>query len=255
MPRSRRRSPAAPRSRAARSSPYSGDAPGTSTVDVHRRRRRFRRRLPRGRPSSPPAFSRRPRRRCRAGGDTAFTVDVSRATGSRRSATIQLHRAARVHRPDPGRAALRRGPGRRRHLPGRLPHRHRRTSPRARDPTRSRSPGPSYLTGPYKGAPYGLSVVIHAIAGPYDLGTVVVRAAIRVDRNDAHLTVDSDPLPTILKGIPLRLRHVNVTIDRQGFLLNPTACGPHDIVSSLRSVDGASVTPSAAASRSPAATS
>ena len=70
-----------------------------------------------------------------------------------------------------------------------------------------------------------------------------MRAAIRVDRNDAHLVVDSDPLPTILKGIPLRLRHVDVTIDRKGFLLNPTACGPHDIASSLRSVDGTSVTP------------
>ena len=105
--------------------------------------------------------------------------------------------------------------------------------------------GPAYLTGPYNGGPYGLVMVIRAIAGPYDLGTVVVRSAIRVDPTDAHLTIDSDALPTILKGIPLRLRSVNVTVDRAGFLLNGTACGPHSVFSSIRSVDGSNATPSA----------
>ena len=104
--------------------------------------------------------------------------------------------------------------------------------------------GPAYLTGPYKGAPYGMTMVIRAIAGPYDLGTVVVRSAIRVDPVDAHLSIDSDDFPTILKGIPLRLRSVNVTIDRAGFLLNGTACGQHNIFSSIRSVDGSTATPS-----------
>ena len=98
--------------------------------------------------------------------------------------------------------------------------------------------GPVYLTGPYNGGPYGLAVVVRALAGPYDLGTVVVRAAIRVDRRDAHLTVDSDALPTILRGIPLRLRQVDVSIDRPGFLLNPTSCGPKTVPSSIRAVDG-----------------
>lgn len=104
--------------------------------------------------------------------------------------------------------------------------------------------GPTYLTGPYKGAPYGLAMVIRAVAGPYDLGTVVVRSAIRVDPVDAHLSIDSDALPTILKGIPLRLRSVNVLIDRAGFLLNGTACGPHNVFSSIRSVGGSNATPS-----------
>ena len=84
---------------------------------------------------------------------------------------------------------------------------------------------------------------MRAIAGPYDLGTVVVRAAIRVDRTDAHLTVDSDPLPTILQGIPLRLRQLDVRVDRPGFLLNPTACGPKAVPSTIRSVDGCAATP------------
>jgi len=105
--------------------------------------------------------------------------------------------------------------------------------------------GPAYLTGPYNGGPYGTVMVIRAIAGPYDLGTVVVRSAIRVDPLDAHLTIDSDAFPTILKGIPLRLRSVGVTIDRAGFLLNGTACGPHNVLSSIRSVDGSNATPSA----------
>ncbi len=104
--------------------------------------------------------------------------------------------------------------------------------------------GPAYLTGPYNGAPYGMAMVIRALAGPYDLGTVVVRSAIRVDPVDAHLTIDSDAFPTILSGIPLRLRRVDVTIDRAGFLLNGTMCGPHNVFSSIRSVDGANATPS-----------
>ncbi len=103
--------------------------------------------------------------------------------------------------------------------------------------------GPVYLTGAHNGAPYGLSVVIRALAGPYDLGTVVVRAAIRVDPLDAHLTIDSDPLPTILKGIPLRIRAVDVTVDKPGFMLNPTACGNHTVRSSIRAVDGSNATP------------
>lgn len=100
--------------------------------------------------------------------------------------------------------------------------------------------GSASLTGPYKGAPYGLSVSVRAIAGPYDLGTVVVRQAIFIDRTDAHLTVVSDPLPTILEGVPLRLRSVNVDIDRPGFMINPTSCAPKQIKATLGSTQGSS---------------
>lgn len=99
--------------------------------------------------------------------------------------------------------------------------------------------GDVYLTGPYKGAPYGLSVQVHAKAGPYDLGMVKVRQALHVDPVDAHVTVVSDPLPTILKGIPLRLRSVNVDVDRPGFTLNPTSCAEKRIAATLTSVAGA----------------
>jgi hypothetical protein len=98
--------------------------------------------------------------------------------------------------------------------------------------------GSVYLTEGYKGGPYGLSTVVRAIAGPYDLGTVVTRQAIFVDRTDAHLTVISDPLPTILEGIPLRLRSINVDINRPNFVINPTSCGEKQIKARLTSTAG-----------------
>jgi hypothetical protein len=99
--------------------------------------------------------------------------------------------------------------------------------------------GPVYLTGPYKGAPFGMVAVIRAIAGPYDLGTVVVRESIFVDPEDAHLTVTSDPLPTILEGVPIRLRTIDVAIDRKDFVYNPTSCGPKEVEGTLHSTAGA----------------
>jgi uncharacterized repeat protein (TIGR01451 family) len=86
--------------------------------------------------------------------------------------------------------------------------------------------GRVYVTGPYKGAPFGLSIVVHAKAGPLDLGNVVVRGSIFVDRTTAALRIVTDRLPTILQGIPLQLRLADVTIDRPGFMFNPTNCGP-----------------------------
>jgi hypothetical protein len=85
--------------------------------------------------------------------------------------------------------------------------------------------GKAYLTGPYNGGPYGLSVVVPAVAGPYDFGTVVVRQSIRIDPHTAQVTDVSDPFPTIIDGIPLRLRRVDVTLNRPGFTFNPTSCG------------------------------
>ncbi len=104
--------------------------------------------------------------------------------------------------------------------------------------------GEVFITEGYKGAPYGLSIVNPAKAGPYDLGKVVVRARIEVDQISAVLTVttdDSGPykIPTILDGIPLQIQHVNVTIDRPGFTFNPTNCSPLAITGSLTSDQGA----------------
>jgi hypothetical protein len=84
--------------------------------------------------------------------------------------------------------------------------------------------GHAYLAGPYDGAPLSLAIVTPAVAGPFDLGTVVVRAALYIDPNTAQVTVRSDPFPTILQGIPLDLRSIAVTIDKPQFMLNPTSC-------------------------------
>lgn len=86
--------------------------------------------------------------------------------------------------------------------------------------------GRAYLAGPYKGAPISLAIVTPATAGPYDLGAVVVRAALFVDPETARVTATSDPIPRILEGIPLDVRKVSVTIDRPNFILNPTNCNP-----------------------------
>jgi hypothetical protein len=101
-------------------------------------------------------------------------------------------------------------------------------------------PGHAYLTGPYKGGPYGLAVEVPAIAGPYNLGTVVVRQAIHVDPTTAQVTVVSDPFPQSLDGIPLRLRRVDVNMDRPDFIVNPTSCNPMSIDGTLSSTGGMS---------------
>jgi hypothetical protein len=98
----------------------------------------------------------------------------------------------------------------------------------------------AYLTGPYKGAPYGLAVEAPAVAGPFNLGTVVVRQALYVDPTTAQVTAVSDPFPTILDGIPLQIRTVSVTVGRPGFTLNPTSCDPMSITGSLLSTGGLS---------------
>lgn len=99
--------------------------------------------------------------------------------------------------------------------------------------------GPVYLTGPYKGAPYGLSVQVHAKAGPFDLGIVKVANALHVDPVTAQVSVVSDRLPQIVKGVPVRLRSVNVDVDRPGFTINPTSCEETRVGATLTSVTGA----------------
>jgi hypothetical protein len=101
--------------------------------------------------------------------------------------------------------------------------------------------GSIYMTGPYAGAPFGLSVVVPTVAGPFNLGNVIVRAKINIDPASAALTVTSDPFPQILDGIPLRLRTSNVTIERPGgapFILNPTNCSRQQITATIAGAQG-----------------
>jgi hypothetical protein len=105
--------------------------------------------------------------------------------------------------------------------------------------------GPAYLTGGYKGGAFGTVAVIHVVAGPYDLGYVVVRQALRVDPNTAQVTIDSDPLPQIQEGIVLRLRALRLDVNRKDFLRNPTSCGPASIQTTLTGAAGGVATPAA----------
>jgi hypothetical protein len=99
--------------------------------------------------------------------------------------------------------------------------------------------GRVYLTGPYGGAPFGLSVVVPAVAGPFNLGDVVVRSAIKIDRDTSALTVTTGALPQIKDGVPFRLQTVNVAIDRPGFMLNPTNCEQQSVTGTIGAAQGA----------------
>jgi hypothetical protein len=109
--------------------------------------------------------------------------------------------------------------------------------------------GKVYITEKYDGAPFGLSIVNQAKAGPFVLQEgrpVVVRAKIEVNPITAALTVTTDPpgsphaIPSIIEGIPLQIKHVNVTINRLGFTFNPTNCTPTQITGTADSTEGAS---------------
>jgi hypothetical protein len=105
-------------------------------------------------------------------------------------------------------------------------------------PQPGKSPTALYLAGPYKGAPYSVLAAVPAQAGPFDLGTVRVRSALRVDPETTQVTVASDPLPQIFAGIPVSYRDVRVNVDRPQFTLNPTDCEPTKVSGAISSIAG-----------------
>ncbi len=111
-------------------------------------------------------------------------------------------------------------------------------------PEAGKGEDPVYLTGPYKGAPFGLSIVVPAEAGPFNLDEgghpVVVRAKIEVNPITAQITIASDPAPTRLQGIPLDLRAIKVVVDRPEFTFNPTNCTPMSVTGTIGSSEGKS---------------
>ena len=99
--------------------------------------------------------------------------------------------------------------------------------------------GKVYLTGGYQGSPFGLSIVVPADAGPFHLGNVVVRSAIDADPHTAQITITSDPLPQVIDGVPLRVQTVNVTVDREKFMFNPTNCAAKQVAVTVVGAQGA----------------
>ena len=108
--------------------------------------------------------------------------------------------------------------------------------------------GKVYITGPYDGAPFGLSIVNPAKAGPFDLQEgrpVIVRAKVEIDPYTAALTITTDTsgehaIPTMIEGFALQIEHVNVLVNRPGFTFNPTSCNPAKVTGKIESAEGAS---------------
>jgi hypothetical protein len=101
--------------------------------------------------------------------------------------------------------------------------------------------GSVYMTGPYEGAPFGLSINVPAVAGPFNLGSVITRSRILINPTTARVTAETT-LPKIVKGVPLRLRSLSVNVNKQGFLLNPTNCSTEYTETSLTSTFGGTQT-------------
>jgi hypothetical protein len=106
-------------------------------------------------------------------------------------------------------------------------------------PQPGQPPAAIYLTGPYEGAPFGLSIVVPVVAGPFTLQTQIVRAKIDVDPHTAQITVTTDPFPQVIDGIPTDLRTINAVIDRSGFMFNPTNCSSQSFSGTAFSAQGA----------------
>jgi hypothetical protein len=99
-------------------------------------------------------------------------------------------------------------------------------------------PGKVYLAGPYKGAPLSLAIVAPGLAGPFDLGNVVVRAALYVDPDTTQVRAVSDPFPTVLHGVILRVRDVRLRVDRPNTTINPTNCSQKSVNGAITGVGG-----------------
>jgi hypothetical protein len=110
--------------------------------------------------------------------------------------------------------------------------------------------GKVFLSGRYKGAPLSLAVITPATAGPFDLGTVVVRVALSLEPQTAQVHAVSDPIPHVYGGSLLDVRSVSVKLDRDNFTLNPTNCSKLSFGGALLG-GGANPTDPAVFTRSP----
>ena len=173
-----------------------------------------------------------------AGAFTPFNLQIDNPDGDQPLAALTMHLPAGVAAmlsqvtPCPGPQAARNQCG-----PESLVGHSTASSGLGPDPVQL--PGSVYLTGPYEGAPFGLSVVTPAVAGPFNLGDVTVRSRINVDPRTAQVTITSDPFPTFIKGVPAQLKQINVTVDRPNFEYNPTNCNPMRIEGTLTGAAGA----------------
>lgn len=184
-----------------------------------------------------------------AGGYSPFVVHLRRQDGSQRFASVSLTPPAGLTAklagtppcPDAALAAAEAKTGREEQASPSCP-----AASRVGEAWVATGAGPApywakgdvYLAGPYKGAPVSLAIVTPAVAGPFDLGTVVVRTALRIDPSTAQITAESDSIPQMLEGIPLDVRTVSVVMDKPSFTRNGTSCDPLSFTGALLSTIG-----------------
>jgi hypothetical protein len=108
----------------------------------------------------------------------------------------------------------------------------------------ARIDGDVYLTGRYRGAPYGIALVFDAAVGPFDLGALVIRGALRFDLDSGRAKVEVKSLPSVFEGLPVRFQSIGLNLDRPGFMINPTSCSTGAVSAKLRSQEGTLAEPS-----------
>jgi SMP-30/Gluconolactonase/LRE-like region len=109
-------------------------------------------------------------------------------------------------------------------------------------PEAGKGEDPVYLTEKYDGAPFGLSIVVPAEAGPFNLGTVIVRARIMIDPHTGQVTVISNAMPNMLQGVPLDVKTIHVEVNNPNFIFNPTNCQELHVDGTIGSAEGAKAT-------------
>ena len=100
--------------------------------------------------------------------------------------------------------------------------------------------GDAYLAGPYRRSPFSLLLVFRAGIGPFNFGTIAIRAAMQISAETGRVTVMTDQLPATVEGLQVRIRTFALNMDRPGFLLNPTSCAPASVDATIESTTGAS---------------
>jgi hypothetical protein len=94
--------------------------------------------------------------------------------------------------------------------------------------------GKAFLAGPYKGAPVSLVVVTPALAGPFDLGTVVVRVPLFVDPETAQIHTVTNEIPDVYGGAKLDIRSVAINVNKDDFTLTGTNCSKFATAGALK---------------------
>lgn len=101
-------------------------------------------------------------------------------------------------------------------------------------------PGYLYLAEPsVPGDAATIAIKVPSKVGPIDLGNVVLLNRVLLRPTDYGVDVVSSDIPRIFEGVPLPLRRVEITVDREGFFLNPTGCDPRALIATFDSYEGA----------------